>query len=81
MSDTRYKIYTKGYCGFCTKAKKLLEKHGLEYDEYKLEQPELMESFRAKFPTAKTVPQIVCVTDGNEEYVGGFTELAQKLSG
>jgi len=80
MSNTTYKLYTKKGCGFCVKAKELLREKELEFEEFSLEKPELMESFKSKFPTAKTVPQITKINDGNEEYIGGYTELAQSLT-
>jgi glutaredoxin 3 len=81
----KFTVYSKPSCPQCDKAKDLLNKKGIQYDEVivdvgqeKVEgvtyitAPEL----KAKIPTAKSVPQIVL--DGT--VIGGFPDL-QKLIG
>ena len=79
------KIYTKSNCAYCTRAKALLQKHNVEYDEYSivLNKEDSTNQFTitrdellAMLPNAKTVPQIFL--DNN--YVGGYTELAEFLT-
>ena len=64
-------MYTTAWCGYCERAKALLEQRGLEYDEIRVdEQPD----FRAKLQELTggwTVPQIVI--DGRP--IGGYSEL------
>lgn len=68
-------IWSKDNCGFCVKAKTLLESKGIQYEERKIGSAWTKEQLLEAVPNAKTVPQIFL----DEEYVGGFTELQQKL--
>ena len=73
MSTPRVEIYTKLYCGFCTRAKRLLESKGVAFEEYDItmggpKRAEMLE----RNPDARTVPQIFI--DG--ECVGGSDDLA-----
>jgi len=67
----RIRMYTTQWCGYCVRAKALLDSKGLEYEEVELDQdPE----FRAKLLELTggwTVPQIV--VDGRP--IGGYAEL------
>jgi glutaredoxin 3 len=69
----RIQMYTTAWCGFCVRAKVLLEQRGLEYEEISLDgQPE----FRARLQELTdgwTVPQILI--DGKP--IGGYSELWQ----
>lgn len=66
-------VYSTKWCGYCVRAKALLDGKGLAYDEVDLgDDP----SFRARLQELTggwTVPQIVI--DGRP--VGGYTELWQ----
>ncbi len=69
----RVEIYTKAFCGFCARAKRLLGEKGVDYEEYDitLGGPQRREMIdRANGRT--TVPQIFI--DG--AHVGGSDELA-----
>ena len=68
-------IYSKDNCSFCDRARELLKSQGKEYIEYKLDKDFTRETIKAVFPTAKTFPVIVI----NNDYIGGYTELAEKL--
>jgi glutaredoxin len=71
-----FEVYTKGSgCTYCTQAKQLLEKEGIEFKEHIIGIHVLRETFLNLFPEAKTVPQIV--DDG--VIVGGFTDLVEYL--
>jgi glutaredoxin 3 len=69
----RIEMYTTAWCGFCVRAKALLEARGLEYEEIELDgRPD----FRARLEERTggwTVPQIVI--DGRP--IGGYSELWQ----
>ncbi len=54
-------IYTTYKCSFCIKAKKFLQKYGIDYTEKEINKllNTNMESFRKDCPGAKTVPQIL----------------------
>ena len=67
----RIQIYTTRWCGFCVRAKALLDSRGLAYEEISLDDEV---GFRQKvldLTGGWTVPQILI--DG--EPIGGYTEL------
>ena len=64
-------VWTKKSCGYCVKAKSLLEAYNFQYIEKDIH--ENIEEFVAAFPNAKTAPQIIF----NGEHVGGYDGLAQ----
>jgi glutaredoxin 3 len=64
-------MYTTQWCGYCVRAKALLDSKGLEYEEISLDDDS---GFRAKLNELTggwTVPQILI--DGHP--IGGYTEL------
>jgi glutaredoxin 3 len=70
MADIR--MYTTCWCGYCVRAKALLESLGFHYEEIQMDEEP---GFREKLLTLTggfTVPQIV--VDGRP--IGGYTELA-----
>ena len=67
----RIQIYTTRWCGFCVRAKALLDSKGLEYDEISLDADP---GFRQRLfdeTGGWTVPQILI--DGDS--IGGYSEL------
>ena len=64
-------IYTRPGCGFCDKAKNLMNNKGIAYQEYKLDVDFTRAILSEKYSTAKTYP--VMVVDGF--YSGGFNEF------
>lgn len=65
-------IYSKTYCPFCVRAKKLLENKGVSFEEIMVDSdPQLFADLKQK-SGMMTVPQIFI----NEKLVGGYTELA-----
>jgi glutaredoxin 3 len=74
VTNPKVEIYTKALCGYCYRAKRLLEAKGVEFIEYDitLGGPKKAE-LRERKPDATTVPQIFI--DG--EAVGGSDDLAQ----
>lgn len=65
-------IYTRQFCGFCTAAKRLLEKKGVAFTEHDATfQPELRQEMIQKANGASTFPQIFI---GNT-HVGGCDDL------
>ena len=66
-------MYTTRWCGYCVRAKALLESLGFQYEEIQVDDEP---GFREKLLTLTggfTVPQIV--VDGRP--IGGYTELAR----
>ncbi len=79
-------IYSKDYCQYCVRAKALLDKLGIEYDEFVIgdagsktlnanQQWATREDLLERAPNARTVPQIWL----DSEHVGGYTELAARF--
>ena len=65
-------IYTSPLCGFCTVAKNLLIKKGLNFNEYDvLKDPSLKSIMIERANGSKTVPQIFI----NEHHIGGWEQL------
>jgi glutaredoxin 3 len=65
-------MYTTSWCGYCVRAKALLDARGIEYEEVRLDDDD--PAFRQKLfdlTGGWTVPQIVI--DGRP--IGGYTEL------
>lgn len=73
MSAATVEIYTKMFCGYCTRAKRLLESKNVEYAEYDITMDaEKKREMLDRKPDARTVPQIFI----NGQAVGGSDELA-----
>ena len=73
MSTPSVEIYTKFGCGYCFRAKRLLESKGVEYAEHDITMggPKRAEMLQ-RAPGAMTVPQIFI----GETHVGGSDDLA-----
>jgi glutaredoxin 3 len=69
-------VWSKDQCTYCVQAKALLEARGIEYEERNIMQDWTREQLLEAVPTARTLPQIFL----DNEYVGGFTELRQRLN-
>jgi glutaredoxin 3 len=67
----RILMYTTGWCGYCVRAKALLDAKGIEYSEVNIDDDP---AFRAKLLQLTgnwTVPQILL----DDRPIGGYTEL------
>ncbi len=64
-------MYTTRWCGYCVRAKTLLESRGLAYEEISLDDDPAFRQKLFDVTGGWTVPQIVI--DG--EPIGGYTEL------
>ncbi|OJJ09958.1 glutaredoxin 3 [Alphaproteobacteria bacterium AO1-B] len=70
MSDVT--IYTRQLCGFCTAAKRLLEKKGVSFTEHDATfDPKLRQEMVQKANGRSTFPQIFI----GSEHVGGCDDL------
>lgn len=66
-------MYSTAWCGYCYRARKLLERKGVAVQEVKIdEDPREREIMLARSGGRRTVPQIFI----GERYVGGYDELA-----
>ena len=73
MTAPTIDIYTKFGCGYCYRAKRLLDEKGAVYTEYDITMggPK-RDEMRERAPGATTVPQIFI----GEHHVGGSDDLA-----
>jgi len=71
----RATVYTKDACGFCGRAKALLDQHGVAYDEIDLSGDVDAQVQLARRTGQMTMPQILI----GDELIGGFEELALAL--
>lgn len=66
-------VYTTDWCGYCTAAKALLGRKGLEFTEINLTgNPERKAGLKEKYGW-RTVPMILV----GERFIGGFRELSK----
>lgn len=68
-------VWSKDMCPYCEQAKLLLRSRGIEYEERNVSRDWTREQLLQAVPTARTVPQIFL----DDELIGGFTELKQRL--
>ena len=66
-------IYTTPWCGYCARAKGLLEKKGAAYNEMDVMEDETKRAEMRARSKRTTVPQIFI----NGQHVGGSDELAE----
>src|SRR5919201_4523060 len=70
---TVVQMYTTRWCGYCVRAKTLLESRGIEFEEISLDDDPGFRKRLLDLTGGWTVPQIVI--DGRP--IGGYTELWQ----
>lgn len=65
-------IYTKAYCPYCVRAKSVLDKKGVAYQEVRIdEQPELRPQMIERAGGRTTVPQIFI----GAQHIGGCDDM------
>lgn len=67
----KIEIYTTPFCGYCARAKGLLDKKGAAYDEMDVMMDEKKRAEMRERSKRSTVPQIFI----NGEHIGGSDEL------
>lgn len=68
------KIYTTTYCGYCVRAKDLLTRKGVKYEELDVTSNDDMRSKLVEMSGGqRTVPQIWI----GDTHVGGYSDLAR----
>ena len=68
-------VWSQPNCAYCEMAKELLKSKGVPFEERKLGETWTKEQLFEAVPGARSVPQIFL----NDQYIGGFNELKQKL--
>ena len=69
----RVRVYTTHWCGYCVRAKALLDQRGLDYDEVDLGNDPRFRARLNELTGGWTVPQIMI----GDRPIGGYTELRQ----
>ena len=69
----KVQMYTTRWCGYCVRAKTLLESRGIEFEEILLDDDPGFRQRLLELTGSWTVPQIII--DGQP--IGGYTELWQ----
>jgi glutaredoxin 3 len=67
----RIKLYTTNWCGYCVRAKALLDAKGLPYEEVNLDDEPHFRQMLMDLTGGWTVPQILI----DERPIGGYAEL------
>lgn len=67
----RVRVYTKSHCPFCVRAKALLAKKGVPFEEIDAESQDELRVWLAETTGQRTLPQIFA----GERSLGGFSDL------
>ena len=68
------KIYSSGFCPYCSWAKKMLDARGVSYQEIRIDMVEgAQQEMLSKSNGQMTVPQIFI----GDHHVGGYTDMVQ----
>jgi glutaredoxin 3 len=71
MPAPKVTIYTKDYCPYCVRAKRLLDKKGVKYEEIDVGEKDELWDWLAKKTGQLTVPQIFA----GDRSLGGFSDI------
>ena len=66
-------MYTTAWCGYCVRAKALLEDRGLPYDEIRMDDDPAFRQKLLDLTGRWTVPQILI----DDRPIGGYSELRE----
>ncbi|HWH05209.1 MAG TPA: glutaredoxin [Gaiellaceae bacterium] len=67
----RVTVYTTRWCGYCVRAKMLLDDQGIAYEEVRVDDDPSFRQRLQELTGGWTVPQILI----DDEPIGGYTEL------
>ena len=68
----KIEVYTTDYCPYCVRAKDLLKRKGIAFEEVMMSTQEERMALMEKAGGRRTVPQIFT----NDEAIGGYDDLA-----
>ena len=68
---SRVRIYSTRWCGYCVRAKALLDQKGIQYEEISLDDDPAFRRILFDLTGGWTVPQILI----DDTPIGGYTEL------
>lgn len=71
MPAPKVTVYTKQNCPFCVRAKRLLERKGVAYEEVDVEEKDELRAWLVETSGQRTVPQVFA----GDRPLGGFSDL------
>jgi glutaredoxin 3 len=71
VSAPKVTVYTTAYCPFCSRAKRLLQRKGVAFEEVDAEGDDALRAWLAEKTGQMTVPQIFV----GERSLGGFSDI------
>ena len=78
--DSKYILYVHEDCPFCQKASSLLREKNKNFSTLKLKKrPKVLAELKEIYDW-NTVPMVFHKQNGNIEFVGGFTDLFDRLN-
>lgn len=72
MQPTKITVYTKENCPFCVRAKALLTRKGVAFEEIPVEGRDDLRTWLVEVTGQRTVPQVFV----GERSLGGYTDVA-----
>ncbi len=76
LEDRIVRLYTRGWCGYCVAARRILTKLEIDFNEVPLDDdPELRRSLSEANSHWPTLPMIFI----GEDFIGGYTELSRLI--
>jgi glutaredoxin 3 len=72
MPSARVVVYSTDYCPYCTRAKQLLAKKGVSFEEVRVDDRPDLRQWLQQVTRQRTVPQVFV----NGRPLGGFTDIA-----
>jgi glutaredoxin 3 len=71
MATPKVTVYTKESCPFCVRAKRLLERKGVAFEEVNVEHNDALREWLVERSGQRTVPQIFV----GDRSLGGFSDI------
>jgi glutaredoxin 3 len=71
MATPKVTVYTKDLCPFCVRAKRLLEKKGVAFEEVNVEHNDALRAWLVERSGQRTVPQVFV----GDRSLGGFSDI------
>jgi glutaredoxin 3 len=71
-NSVKVEIYSTGLCPYCSRARRLLDKKGIPYTEYRIDKEPGMREEMVQRSQRTSVPQIFI----NDRHIGGFDDMA-----
>ena len=75
MQDSKFYVYSKADCGFCTKLLEFMDKRNVAYEEFKLDSDFTRKEFIERFGQGTTFPQVL----KGHQRIGGMKESVRYL--